>query len=141
MAFFSAIIRGLCEERWASRFEQQSFDVDRLDRILRRAVAHGSRAHIDDGAYARALGLDRARQLDARALCSELCERLSGEGLLDAQWSAPLEVIRSKGTLAERLVWELGQEPDRAALTASYRKLGECLLDNRPFLGSSPSGA
>jgi gamma-glutamyl:cysteine ligase YbdK (ATP-grasp superfamily) len=133
-AFVAALVRGLVEARWSSTSEQQAWPVDRLERLLRRTIADGSRATVDDAEYTKMLGCSRDSR-PARQLIGELVDRLTRLGLLaEEPWRDGLGVIVRHGCLSERIRDALGRHIEPAQIRAVYRQLAHCLARDVPFV-------
>jgi gamma-glutamyl:cysteine ligase YbdK (ATP-grasp superfamily) len=105
-----------------------AIDTDELARILKACVERGETALIDDADYRRVLGVDDAR-IGAdiwRALAELSAPKLAAHH--DA-----LDVILTEGTLASRLLRSVGERVDAKSLSATYRKLCDCLIHARMF--------
>ena len=105
-----------------------AIDTDELARILKACVERGETALIDDADYRRVLGVDDAR-IGAdiwRALAELSAPKLAAHH--DA-----LDVILTEGTLASRLLRSVGERVDAKSLSATYRKLCDCLMHARMF--------
>jgi len=105
-------------------------DTADLVTIFDACIEHADEARIEDACYLELLGLD-SRPRKASELWKTLVERLSGDGLLDSQWLAPLQLILEQGPLARRLERALDTDPGR--LRDVYHELCECLHDNRQY--------
>lgn len=134
VALTVALLRGLTEERWCPSATQRQFDTARLESIFLAGVRAGSEARITDGEYLAALGVE-ARELTAAQLVARLIDSSLSSGLLDErpEWTRPLEIITSQGTLAERIVRALGPAPAREQVVELYDRLSGGLLDGRPL--------
>jgi carboxylate-amine ligase len=136
VAVVVALLRGLVEERWASRATQRALATERLESVLLRCVREGSHALVDDRDYLGALGV-AAEPVTARALWQKLVERALASKLMPErpEWTDALSVILERGTLSDRIVARLGSSPTREAIVELWDELGACLLDGRPFGG------
>lgn len=95
---------------------------------LRRTMAEGPFAPIDDRTYLEALELPMG--LTAGEALEALLER---SGALDADWgeeASCLQKLLRRGCLAATLVRELGRTPTRAELRRAYAKLAYCLAND-----------
>jgi gamma-glutamyl:cysteine ligase YbdK (ATP-grasp superfamily) len=134
VAFVAALVRALVEARWLSNVEQQTFSVERLERLLLASVAAGGRAIFDDETYLRALGFG-AGPRSGGELIGALAERLCQLGLLaERPWHAVLALIARHGCLSERIAGALGGRSEPAAIRALYRELADCLVRDVPFV-------
>jgi gamma-glutamyl:cysteine ligase YbdK (ATP-grasp superfamily) len=131
VALLVAVARGLAEERWCSFEEQRAASTERLAAILVESIRHGSLVEVPAD-YAKYLGLGRGGT--GRSVLASVVDRLVAQGLLDASpWGRPLEVIASRGSLAERLVAAASPDVTEARLLGVYRELGECLRTGQLF--------
>ncbi len=129
-----ALVRALVEARWAPSGAQRAFDERRLEQILLATLAGGSRAVIDDGAYAALMGAGAPAPISARDLWSRIAERLIAEGLLEAggAWVATFERVVAQGCLAERIQRAVG-DATRERIHDVYATLCDCLHDGTLF--------
>jgi carboxylate-amine ligase len=134
-AAVSGLVRGLVEERWVSRDEQQALPTAPLGSVLAQAMVEGSRAHVDAPDLVRVLGLPETG-LDGSRIWGHLVEKLVREGLLPEtpEWLDALGVITDQGCLASRIVRALGDAPGRARIVSVYRELADCLAHNHLFV-------
>jgi carboxylate-amine ligase len=135
VAAVSGLVRGLVEERWASRAEQQALPTTLLGSVLGRAMVEGSRARVDPPELVRVLGLPTSG-LDGSRIWDHLVDKLVREGLLaeTPEWLDALGVVTGRGCLASRIVRALGEAPSRARVVSVYRELADCLVHNRMFV-------
>ena len=105
-----------------------AIDTDELARILKACVENGERAAIDNSDYRRVLGAPDARtgQEVWRALANLSAPKL-------APHKGALDVILADGTLATRLVRDVGPRVDAASLAKTYARLCDCLAHGRMF--------
>lgn len=102
--------------------------------ILDACVRDAERAPIGDADYLARLGYPRAA-CRAGELWAWLIDGLAHDGLLAPVWLPPLRFIGEYGPLARRLTVALDDDPGR--LRGEYRKLCQCLSDNRMYTGLS----
>jgi len=105
-----------------------AIDTDELARLLKACVEKGERAPIDNADYRRALGAPDARtgQDVWRALANLSSPKL-------APHKEALGVILADGTLATRLMRDVGARVDRTSLKRTYARLCDCLAHGRMF--------
>jgi glutamate---cysteine ligase / carboxylate-amine ligase len=51
------------------------------------------------------------------------------------KWKPEIGVILKEGTLAKRIVQAVGPQPERERVNLVYKKLCDCLAQNKMFLG------
>ncbi|HTO59219.1 MAG TPA: glutamate-cysteine ligase family protein [Pseudomonadales bacterium] len=105
-----------------------AIDTDELARILKACVQLGERAPIDNADYRRVLGAPDARtgQDVWRALAN-----LSAPKLVPHEDA--LDVLLADGTLATRLLRDVGARVDAKSLKKTYARLCDCLAHGRMF--------
>jgi gamma-glutamyl:cysteine ligase YbdK (ATP-grasp superfamily) len=130
-----AVLRALVGGRFAPLAEQQAWDEADLAALFIRVVKNAERAVVDNAAYLRLFGLDRA-EATAAELWSHLLGRV--EDLLPAEAAATLRWIVEHGTLATRLMQTLGENPTREALRRVYAELA-CGLAGNALYEPEPS--
>ncbi len=133
-----AVVQALVEERWCSFEEQNAFEEPELSELLFAAVRLGGSAELGSARLLEALGLPPGRPLPLRGVWQHLAQQLSAE-LSGADVRAPLDLILSRGSLAERLVAELGENPSREALREVYGRLATCLERGELFQAAAPA--
>ncbi len=128
------VLRALTEQRWGSRSDQQSFEVEPLRRILLDCMRDAEAAQITDSAYLRALGYTAAGHASAREVWAHLLESVVPD---HPQYGPALDIWRRHGCLARRMLSFAGEAPDRDRLRALAGALCDCLSEGRPFLPES----
>ncbi len=134
LAAITSAIRAVCEGRLGDLAELRTWGVEPLHRILMSVIRDGDLAKIQDAAYLKALGYPGAA-CTAGELWRHLTARtLAGDAALHAEVNPALGVILEHGCLARRIIAATGANPDDATIERVYRRLGECLANNTPFL-------
>jgi len=128
-----ALIKALASERLVDREAQMRWKTDALAELLDRTSAEGGDARIDNAEYLDLFAI-RERSLTAAEVWKHLLQWLqaSGDSGL-AFYQDVFQVILNKGTLAKRLIRTLGADPTSEALLETYRRLADCLADNRMY--------
>lgn len=134
VALTVAVLQMLAEERWTPLGIQQSWPVAPLARLFRRTLADAEEVVIEDPDYLAGFGAEVARAT-AGELWSHLAAEAFAAGKLDRCWQEPLSVIFEHGTLARRILRELGDDPSHERLLSVYRELAQCLTAGAAFLG------
>ncbi|HKA15114.1 MAG TPA: glutamate-cysteine ligase family protein [Myxococcota bacterium] len=127
-------LRALCDPAPAHQARLRALATPPLADLLERTTAHAERAGIEDADLLRALGLDgapRTAQEVWRALFDRHLARDGG----GAEHRPALEVVLEEGCLARRILRRVGEKPEREALAALYRELGDCLREGRLLRG------
>jgi glutamate---cysteine ligase / carboxylate-amine ligase len=137
VAAIAGLVRALAEARWCACDAQTRWPVERLEGAFHATLRRGGAALIEDREYLEALGLSGPSSLPATEVWCRVVDRLLKERLLAerAEWNAALELITTRGCLAQRLARATGDAPSRERLRDVYRALCEGLAENRPFEG------
>ena len=120
----------MCEERWCDLARQQAFEPGDLHPVMLATIRAGENATIEDARLLKCFGATSS-SMRAGELWRMLAESLVGD---EAPWAAPLGVILDHGTLATRIQKAVGGSPSRDRLRAVYRRLCDCLAQDRAFL-------
>ena len=110
--------------------EQAAAPAAVLQRTFRRALRNGPDAAIDSAEVVSLFGFETRSCKTAGDVWRHFLER-HFEG--PAELEAPLDVILTEGTLAERILGALGADFDARDLALVYRRLSQSLVDDRPF--------
>ncbi len=142
-ALVTAVVRALCEERWAPLEALLEIPDETLVEVLSRGILHGECASVDDPALLSALGLpehDPHRPIAAGEIWRHLaCELPPPDTANREGWGTALDNIFGQGTLATRILRAIGPEPDRGAMRRVYRRLQTCLASGTVFDGADPA--
>lgn len=136
-AAITGLVRGLVEERWSSAADQRALTSGPLVAVLADATRRGPEAPLGHTDLARLFGCDPS----AVATCGDLLARCVPQCFAGpAELEPALEVVLSKGTLAQRMRAALAKNIDpngqvpRAALREQLFALARCLRDGRAYL-------
>lgn len=133
-ALLKAALRALCEERWASMQQIQSFRTDFLAEIFLAVIRDAESVVIRDKRYLQALGMASGPRT-AGEVWRHLAATCLVDGKLDASLTGALAVILDRGCLARRIVAALGGDVGRNRLADIYAGLCDCLHEGRMFDG------
>jgi gamma-glutamyl:cysteine ligase YbdK (ATP-grasp superfamily) len=138
----TCVLRALVAEKWQPLERQERADTDALNTILLATTNVADAAVIRDRDYLDAFGI-HAREATARELWQQLVETVvARDADFTGAWSNAMTVMLEEGPLARRIVRAVaGEKPDVSArlrldrdrLHKVYKKLCECLDDNRMF--------
>lgn len=123
------VIKSLVEERWCDLQLQKSWAVDPLYDLFKQCVHNGEDAVVDNAEYLHALG-----HKEDRVKAGELWQYLAEQAdTLEEEEREIIRVIGTEGTLASRIVGNLGENPSHDKLLEVYRKLVKCLEENKIY--------
>ncbi|MCA9113659.1 MAG: hypothetical protein KDA79_01140 [Planctomycetaceae bacterium] len=129
-----AVLRRLVAEEWTPLSEQQSVEIEPLERVLLASIRDADQAIVEDAGVLAQFGL-AARRWTVGEIWQALLEReCRQDSDFAATWLPSLQPILEHGPLARRILRRTGPTPDRARLRAVWRELGECLVSNEPFV-------
>lgn len=128
-------IKSLTNESYSKLEEQKDWEIDTLYELFQNCVKNAEEAVIENPAYLNLFGFDQP-STTAGALWKFLADR--AEGLTETDKDA-LRIIQEKGTLSTRITRSLGklsdtEIPDQIMLLSVYRKLSNCLRENKMLL-------
>lgn len=133
----TAVVRMLYTESTSSLESQQAIDTSTLATVLQRCVRSAEQAELSGdvgAAYLALLGYPRAA-CSAQHLWRYLIRSLPREPGIDDAAMAALDHILEHGTLATRLRRATHGDASPARLHTLYRRLTDCLAQNRMFGG------
>jgi carboxylate-amine ligase len=136
-ALIVAVLKLLCEERWADRRSLERWHETELGKLLKLAERRGEEAGIDDRRYLRAFGF-RGSSTDLMGLWEHLIEAVSPGDELDLATGRLLEHYLRHGSLATRITKAAGLLPTRAKIKRVYEELCEALASGTPFAARQP---
>jgi len=128
----ATLTRCLAEERHLPLQRLQALSPARLRASFAAAVMDGSAAVISDPEILAAVGQSHLPAMPLRQLWLAVLEESWDEDTAEA-FRAPREHYREQGTLAERMVRQVGLCPRRHELEQLLRTQRQCLLENRPL--------
>lgn len=127
-------IKALVREKFIDFESQTKWKTDVLAQLLDKVSAKGRSVKIEDREYLGVFGMTSA-EATVGDLWRHIVERLVRSGNVAVSTGRKeLEIILNEGSLAERIVRAIGNDPSRERITAVYRQLCDCLGQNRMFL-------
>jgi len=133
MAVFKLIIeviRALVHETFSSHEEQLAAPMGDLTGIIRDAAAGGLKTEVISSGYLAFFGLDEPTTIGA--IWKHLFDYLSKDPVRPlAMYEHELSVILEQGSLAERILTVLGENPQPEKIRSVWGNLCDCLDQNR----------
>jgi len=133
LSFIEQTLRALVDERWATFEKQCSWSETELQRIFLATISDGGQAEIEDPRYLDMFGFPSNLPATARELWNHLDQTLYGTLTEGDPLAEARHLILDKGTLARRILADLGGDPTRENLARTYGKLCDCLAEGRLF--------
>lgn len=133
MAILTVVIetvKALVKGKFLNHEEQMSRKTEPLVNILDRCTDKGMDAVIDDEQYLHAFNITTQRA-SAREVWQHIIQQLNADHLTARK--QVLDVILSKGNLAQRIVKAMRNDFSQSNLVRVYRRLAECLQENKVF--------
>lgn len=128
-----ALLRELVAETGLSLAEQRAASVAALAAVFHACVEQGEAAVVTEPLLLRAFGLAADERPTAHQLWSRTITRLLPKLGASKSEAAALQIYQSEGTLSRRMTNALGADSGLDAQRRLYRRLADCLAENRSF--------
>lgn len=132
MMVVTALIRALVEERWVSQQQLRAVPQAVLQELFLTSIQRAEHSWLDDSHWFNLFALPR-RGMSLGLAWGSIIERLQREDLLPTAAEPMLQHILSHGTLASRILAQVGTGASRDQLKQCYQSLSTCLSENRQF--------
>jgi glutamate---cysteine ligase / carboxylate-amine ligase len=127
----SAVLKHLVSPELTNQSALRSLDMLKLNDILVETTKKGRTAEVVYPALREVLGLSESA-VSGVSIWQELIARHNLE--LSPSDRDILSVILENGSLSERIIQAVGEDPDRESICQVYRKLMECLHTGSMFI-------
>ncbi|HEX8038104.1 MAG TPA: glutamate-cysteine ligase family protein [Chryseosolibacter sp.] len=127
-------IKALVSEKFLDFESQTRWRTDFLSQLLDKAAEKAQAATIDDAEFLEVFGFpDKSATMVE--LWRHITERLVRSGNSGVStWRREIDVVLKEGTLSQRIVRALGGDHSRENITLVYKRLCDCLAQNKMFL-------
>lgn len=136
MAILSLVIetiKGLVREKFVDFDDQTSWKTDALAQLFDKVAENGEQAMIEDTRFLGVFGLSCSAT--AGELWRHITERLIRSGCVAVSTARKeIDTILNEGTLSRRILRAIGGDPNPDKMMAVYRRLCDCLAQNRMFI-------
>jgi carboxylate-amine ligase len=126
------LLKALVSEKWISLEMQMKVRTDVLADALEDVAKNGGQAEISSQELIRTF--DLAGTMNVRDIWKQLFDRLLKYNSTLEKWKPEISLILSEGTLAERILKSVGDYPTADDIQRVYRKLSQCLAQNKMFV-------
>ena len=127
-------IKALVSEKFVDFESQTKWKTDVLAQLLDKTSEQGQAAVIEQAEYLNVFGFPGQRAT-AGALWRHIAERLARSGNVAVTTSRnEIDIVFNEGTLSNRIIKALGNDHSKENITAVYRRLCDCLAQNKLFL-------
>jgi carboxylate-amine ligase len=127
-------IKALSGNLFISLEAQMKWKTEGLAQILDQTITDAQRAVLDNAEYLALFGFPSKRGL-AGELWQHILQNLTKKGNPAIEkYKKELDVILTEGTLAHRIVQAIGNDQSEENIVHVYRKLSDCLSQNKMFL-------
>ncbi len=127
-------IKALVNEKFCNLEEQMRAKTEILAGILDETSVNGQQAEILSSEFPMAFGFESP--CTAKGLWKHILGRLLMQADSELEhWGPELKVILDEGTLSDRLLRSLNNDYSLDSIKATYRRLADCLAQNKMFLG------
>ena len=137
MAILSLVIetiKALVDEKFIDFESQMRWKTDPLAQLLDKTSEKAQHVIIDDPDYLRLFGFS-APKASAVELWEHVADRLVRAGSVSIATARPeIDVIFKQGTLSQRIVKALTHDQSQENVARVYRRLADCLAQNKMFL-------
>lgn len=124
------VLRAMEHERFCSYEEQMRAQIGDLTGILRDGAEAGMQAEVISSQYLSFFGMDGPATIGA--VWKHLFDTLSNDPVKPlSMYEHELSIILEQGSLADRILTVLGENPHRSETAALWRRLCDCLEQNR----------
>ncbi|REJ71707.1 MAG: glutamate--cysteine ligase [Planctomycetota bacterium] len=130
------LLKLLTAEHWTDAAAQQAVAIEPLEAVLLSAIRDADEAVVSDPDYLRHFGISNG-PITIGDLWKHVFNDVETQlAPLNTQSRSCLDVILDNGPLARRILAALGLSRSRQQLSETYRRLADCLRDNRIFKGA-----
>lgn len=129
--FIVAVVRAMVNGRWVSNYLQRAWNENDLLPIFLQVIKDAGKAVITNKDYLIMFGVLKEDRLTAQKLWAHLFEELKED--LSEGARAGITHILENGCLSSRILAHTGKAPSREQVVEVYRKLADCLQEDRPF--------
>lgn len=127
-------IKGLVNEKFIDFESQTRWKTDFLAQLLDKTSEKGQQVVIDNGDFLNVFGF-HGSSCTVVELWRHITERLIRSGnVAVAAGRREIDVILNEGTLSQRIIRALGQDHSKENISGIYRRLCDCLAQNKLFL-------
>lgn len=126
-------IKALINGAFADIEVQMNFKTDPLAHLLDASIENAEQAEVNDRSYLDLFGISRA-SITMGELWQLIAQRLERNGQSLAQWSPELKILFEEGSLSTRIMKSLGGDNSRERITEVYRRLSDCLAQDKLFI-------
>lgn len=130
-----SVLKALVYERWTGFEDQKKWSENYLSSILMDTIKSGSETIISDPDFLAQFGVTGRGSLSASELWRHIVDEiLPYKESKNELFRAPLEVILDHGTLSERILKSVGNQPDKKIIEETYHRLCRHLASGTMFI-------
>jgi gamma-glutamyl:cysteine ligase YbdK (ATP-grasp superfamily) len=134
LALVIETIKGLVNEKFIDFDSQMKWKTDFLAQLLDKTSEKAQAVVIDDQAYLNVFGFQGPKATVVE-LWRHITERHIRSGNVAVSTGRrEIDVILQQGTLSQRIVTAVGPDPSTEKIMSVYRRLCDCLSQNKMFL-------
>jgi gamma-glutamyl:cysteine ligase YbdK (ATP-grasp superfamily) len=127
-------IKALVTEKFIDFESQMKWKTDFLAQILEQSTHHAQGVIVNQCEFLKVFGFP-GNSATLRELWQHIVERLAGSGNTAVAACRPeMDIILREGTLSERIVKAVGKDDSRENISFTYKRLADCLAQNKMFL-------
>jgi hypothetical protein len=134
MALVIETIKALVGQKFVDFESQMKWKTDFLSQLLEKATEKAQEVIVDNPDFLNVFGFPESSATMAE-LWRHISERLVRSGnVAVATARREIDVILNEGTLSQRIIRAMGNDHSKESITAVYKRLSDCLAQNRMFL-------
>ncbi len=131
----TSTLKALVNERWTCFEDQKKWSEHYLSSILINTIKKGSETVISDPDFLIQFGITNRNSISIRDLWRHIVDEILPYKKRENElFRAPLEVILDHGTLSERIIKSVGNQPDKDIIENTYRSLCHHLASGTMFI-------
>lgn len=127
----TALVKALAAERWCQIGDLQALTSESLRAHLMDVISSGGDATIDDPQFLAVFG--KTQPQSALGLWKSLLSELHSDGGDVLHYRSEIQFLLEHGAVAKRIVKQLPANPSEGEILDIYRRLANCLRDDRFF--------
>lgn len=130
--FIITVLKALVQGRWVSNYLQRAWAAEDLQAILQTTITDGDRAAIGNRDYLLMFGLLQQEAMPVLKVWQHIFVELYGE--LGVSTRTHIAHILEHGTLASRILANIGKRGGGDKILAAYQRLALCNAANMAYL-------
>jgi len=132
VSFVIGLIKALVNGKIADHEAQMKWKTETLAQILDQTTEKAQEAVITQSEYLALFGMQQTTAT-AQEVLQHLADRMATYDPQPESWKKPVDLILKEGTLSQRIIGAMGNDPSHETIVATFKSLATCLADNKMF--------